>query len=90
MGEYLTLVSSKKKYDFFFYCKEIKTIKIICNAGSYLSAIHFVSYSTVSNGYSKEKYWGILPLLWSAITLERVNDMVFHPTVMWCHLVANI
>ena len=55
IGVYLTLVSSKKTH-IFFYCNEIATIKSICNACSYLLALNFVSYSTVSIGYSKEKY----------------------------------
>ena len=67
IGVYLTLVSSKKNmsffFFFFFYCKDITTIKSICNACSYLLALNFVSYSTVSIGFSKEKYCRVLPLL---------------------------
>ena len=62
IGVYLTLVSSKKNMTF-FYCKEITTIKNICNACCYLSALDFVSYPTVSIGYSKEKYCRVFAIV---------------------------
>ena len=48
IGVYLTLVSSKKIMRFFFYCKEIITIKSICNA--------YHSLLSVTQQFLNEKY----------------------------------
>ena len=66
------------------------TIKSICNAYSYLSALSFVSYSTVSIGYSKEKYCMVFAIVMVSHHTRKFNVMVFHHTVRWCHLAENI
>ena len=74
----------------FFYSKkknmEIKSINTAC---SYLSAISFISYSTVSISYAQEKYCRGF-----AFVIVKFNhhtaSMIPHHTVKWCLLLANI